>query len=733
MTTTEYRHTVCRACHVACDLIVEIEAGLPVKIIGNKHNPVFKGFSCVKGRQLGAYGGMPTRLLHSQKRNTTGHERIDTARAIDEIADKIGALVAEHGPRSVAMYMGTHGYNNFPSHAFARSVLEALGSPMLFNAVTIDQPGKAIAMALHGPWLAGTPPRDSWESVLLIGTNPVVSMNGGLGANPSEWLHEAKKRGLKLVVIDPRVTDVAKRADVHLQVRPGQDPTVLAGIARVILEERLYDEAFVAAETSGLEALRAAVEPFTPQVVAQRAGIAPDDLVRAARVFASGRRGAVSCGTGPNMSGHGNVTEYFVKVLTSLKGFWLRAGDTIVNPGVMVNRAPPIAASPGPFPARGYGEKMRIRGLEETPAGLPVATLPDEILMPGKGQVKALIVFGGNPMAGWPDQEKTFAAMQALELLVCVDPVMTGTAKLAHYVIPPKLPLESAAVTMHNELFGNFGPGWGFEAPYAQYTPPVISPPAGSDLIEDWELNYGIARRLRLNVRLHDWSFPDPATARLNGTDLDLSRDDKPTTEDILDIISRHAPVPFEEVKAKATGAGHVFDRPPLTVSPKPADWAGRLDIGNADMLEELVKVLEETDAPELSGFPFRLISRRLLEVNNSGWHDVPLISRRTARNGAFMNPADLKTCGLSDGDPVRIVSPHSMISGIVRVDDTVRQGCISMSHAWGGNPGDDDDPRIAGGNTGRLVPTDREFDRYTGIPRMSTIPVRLERWSPAA
>ena len=731
MSDTERRHTVCRACHVACDLIVEVEAGVPVKIIGNKDNPVFKGFSCVKGRQLGAYGAMPTRLLHAHKRTDAGHERIDTARAIEEIADRIGVLVRDHGPRSVAIYMGTHGYNNFPSHAFARSLLESLGSPMLFNAVTIDQPGKAIAMALHGPWLAGTPPRDSWESLLLIGTNPVVSMNGGLGANPAGWLHIARKRGMKLVVIDPRVTDVARRADVHLQVRPGQDPAVLAGIARVLIEEGLYDESFVTTETHGLEALRAAVAPFTPQVVAERAGITADDLVRAARVFADGRSGAVSCGTGPNMSGHGNVTEYFVKVLTSLKGFWLRAGDVITNPGVMVNRAPPIAGSPGPFPARGYGEKMRIRGLEETPAGLPVATLPDEILLPGDGQVKALLVFGGNPMAGWPDQQKTFAAMQALDLLVCVDPVMTGTAKLAHYVIPPKLPLEAGGVTMHNELFGNFGPGWGFEVPYAQYTPAVVEPPVGSDLIEDWELSYGIARRLNLPIRLHDWSFPDPATARRHGTDLDVNGADRPTTEDILEIISRHAPVPFAEVKRLATGPAHVFERPPMIVQPKPADWTGRLDIGSADLLSELASVLHEVDGVELTEYPYRVISRRLLEVNNSGWHDVPLISQRTARNGAFMNPADLADALLSDGDLVRIVSPHAAISGIVRADATVRRGCISMSHAWGGNPGDDDDPRVAGGNTGRLIPTDREFDRYTGIPRMSSIPVRLERWNP--
>jgi len=729
MSGSHIRNVVCRACHEQCGLLVEMIGGAPGKIYGDKNNPVYKGYSCVKGRQIGAYGTMPGRLLQSQKRVDGHYVPVDSRRAVIEIADKIGALVAEHGPRSVAFYVGTHGYTNFPAHAFAKAVLEALGSPMMFNAISIDQPGKAIALALHGPWLAGTPPMERWESLLLIGTNPIVSMNGGLGANPAEWLHRAKQRGLKLIVIDPRATEVARQADVHLQARPGEDPAVLAGMARVIIEEGLYDAAFVEAETVGLAALRAAVAPFTPDVVAARAGIEADDLVRAARLFASGGSGAVSCGTGPNMSGHSNVTEYFVKVLSSLQGYWLKADELITNPGVMVNRAPPIAASPGPLPALGFGHKMRIRGLEETLAGLPTAALAEEMLLPGEGQVKALVVFGGNPMSAWPDQLKTYDAMRALELLVCFDPVMSTTARLAHYVIAPKLPLEAATATMSNEMFGNFGPGWGYEVPYAQYSDVVVEPPPGSDLIDEWEAMFDIARHLGLQLRVRDWSFADPGLSLEHGTDLDMSR--TLTLDEVWQVITRNAPVPFAEVK-RLGGAGHVFDRPPVTVEAKPADWVGRLDIGNADLLTELGGVLVERDAETLAAFPLRLISRRLHDVTNSSWHDAPTIRARVAGNGAYMNPLDIAAGGFEAGDIARIVSPHAHISGILRADPNVRRGCVSMSHAWGGNPGDgdDDDPSLHGANTGRLTSVERDYDRYTGIPRMSTIPVRLERWT---
>lgn len=174
--------TICRACHVQCALFVEMEGERPAKIYGDKDNPAYFGFTCIKGRELGAYHSLPTRLLQSQKRGADGrHAPIASAAALDEIAAKLSALIAEHGPRSVAFYIGTHGYNNFTTQAFAYALLEAIGSPMMHTSVTIDQPGKGVSLALHGAWLAGAPPIEEWESLLLVGTNPIVSMTAGSG------------------------------------------------------------------------------------------------------------------------------------------------------------------------------------------------------------------------------------------------------------------------------------------------------------------------------------------------------------------------------------------------------------------------------------------------------------------------------------------------------------------------------------------------------------------------
>ncbi|MEM8920264.1 MAG: molybdopterin-dependent oxidoreductase, partial [Pseudomonadota bacterium] len=504
-------HVVCRACHAQCGLIVDFEDGRPVATHGDKNNPAYGGYSCIKGRELMNYHSFPTRLLHTMKRGEDGnHAPIDWRQAAIEVGDRVKAIVDEHGPEAVAIYIGTFGYNNFPAQSFSLAFMEAIKSPMVFTSVTIDQPGKGVAGALHGLWLAGSYRHHEWDGLMLVGTNPVVSMLGGVGMNPHKNLHAAQKRGMKLIVIDPRVTDVAKKADLHLQCRPGEDAAILACIARQIIEEELYDKEFIAGETEGFEALKAAVAPFTPEAVSARAGVPAEQLVEAARMYGSFKKGDISCGTGANMSGYGNIAEYMNKAIMSLMGHWRRAGELKRNVGVFIEGFPAMAAGTGSSPAWGFGKKLRVRGLEECTSGLPTGALADEILTPGEGQVKALFVLGGNPMLAWPDQLKTFEAMKALDLLVCLDPRMSKTGVLADYVVAPKIHYEIHGTTALNEFLGNFGGGWGFEEPYAQVSDPILSPPEGSDLCEEHDFFNAMAGHLGLDLSVKTMAILNP-------------------------------------------------------------------------------------------------------------------------------------------------------------------------------------------------------------------------------
>jgi anaerobic selenocysteine-containing dehydrogenase len=255
--TTETHPSICRFCHANCAILVEVEDGRPVRVEGDRDNPAYHGFTCAKGRRLPDQHAHPDRLLHSQKRIAPGRfEAIPSEQAMDEVAQAIGKLVREHGPRSVALYLGTYSGPHPAAIPAAIGWALGLGSKMVFSSQSIDQPGKHIANALHGRWLGGSQVFEESDVWLLLGNNPLISMSGGIPpANPGRRLREAKRRGLKLVVIDPRKTEVARFADVYLQPRPGEDPTILAAMIHVILRDQLHDVAFVGRHVQGVEAL----------------------------------------------------------------------------------------------------------------------------------------------------------------------------------------------------------------------------------------------------------------------------------------------------------------------------------------------------------------------------------------------------------------------------------------------------------------------------------------------
>ena len=184
-----------------------------------------------------------------------------------------------------------------------------------------------IAQALHGHWLGGDIDFDEADSWILVGTNPVVTKATGIpGQNPAYRLRNAIKRGMKLIVIDPRVSQTAARATMHIQPRPGEDASILAGLINVIINENLCDTEFLAANVDGFGDLAAAVAPFTPEYVAERADIPAQQLIDAARLFvtAGPRPGQVHGATGLNFATHGNLTEYLCLALMTIVGSWQR-------------------------------------------------------------------------------------------------------------------------------------------------------------------------------------------------------------------------------------------------------------------------------------------------------------------------------------------------------------------------------------------------------------------------
>lgn len=722
--------TICRLCQAHCGILATVSDGRLTEVKGDPDNPLFKGYTCPKGRALPELHNSASRLLHSQKRQPDGtYAPIPVNRAMDEISARLQAIVAQHGPRSVAVYTGTSG-QSYPGGAnMAAALLQAIGSPMFFTPNPIDSPGKQIAASAHGNWLAGDLPFAGADTWLLVGMNPVISKANGVPFNnPAQRLKEEVARGMKLIVIDPRKTETANRAAIHIQPRPGEDPTILAGLINVIIGAGLYDRQFVASEVAGFEALAAAVAPFTPDYVAGRAEIPAAQLVEAAHLFATyGERGGMAnVGTGSNFSQHGNLTEYLALCLATICGRWPRAGDKVHRPNALLPAYTAKAQASGPFQGWGYGTRLRVRDLTDAACGLPTAALADEILLEGEGQVRALICNGSNPMAAWPDQRRTQKAMEKLELLVCVDVEMALTARLADYVIATRMTLETPGMTQRVEALKYYTVGIGYPVPYAQYSPRIVEPPAGSDLIEEWEFYNGVGKRMGLALKMglkYGFGKFDEAPPLV----IDMEQSDNLTTEGLYEKICENGRFKLDDVRKHPHG--HIFDVEE-TVQAKDPGCEERLDVGNRHMMAELEQVLAFDFTAEQADrdYPYRLISRRSNNFLNSAGRTLPgtKLSRGKLYNPLFMHPEDLTELGLEPGQTVTIASRHDRIPSIVEADETMRRKVVSTYHCFGGLVDDDDRFVEQGSNVGRLTPSDVEYDPISGIPRMSNIAVSI-------
>jgi anaerobic selenocysteine-containing dehydrogenase len=307
-------------------------------------------------------------------------------------------------------------------------------------------------------------------------------------------------------------------------------------------------------------------------------------------------------------------------------------------------------------------------------------------------------------------------------LLVQIDPFMSQTATMAHYVIAPKVAHERPSTSQFVADLTSGG-GFGRSFAYGQYVDKVLDPPDGSDVVEEWAFFHGLAKRMGLTLSIGpmlNYSTPVPGLAP---TPLPAA----PTTDDLLDILCSGARVSLEEVKRHDHGA--VFPDPPTVVQPKEPGWTGRLDVGNAELMIDLASLageVGEVDARPDKAFPFRLLSRRMMHVYNSSYN-VPTTHRGRAYNPLFVHPDDLSRLGVGTGDVVTVSSAVGSMPAIVSVDASMRPGCVSISHAFGlGGSGASGDTAEAGSPVSALLGFELGFDRYSGQPRMSGIAVDI-------
>lgn len=709
----EKRKTFCRNCGALCSMEVTVEDNRITGVVADGSASPYGPYMCIKGQSaIDFHNGAEQRLLRSLKKTENGLEPVSTQQALADVGDRLAALLDQHGPRAIAVYHGTGAYRSVLGAQLEKAFLSAIGSPMLFSTMTIDQSAKWVTSARMGAMASGKPALADVDLAVIVGNNPVVSHQtypfaAGESGAPGRALAKAKKRGTRIVVIDPRASETARYADLLIQPLPGQDAALFAALAHILLRDGTYNTTFCNRFTTQLQALREAVSAFTPEMAAARADIPVEQIEQLGRWLGEAQRPFVGSGSGPSMSAHSNLNDHMIEVVNALVGGYRRAGDLVRNPGTLKPRTV-VETAVAPSRSWLHGDKLVSESAGKLFGEFPTALLPREITLEGPGRVRALIVFGGNPIMALGDPGRALAAFKELDLLVVLDSRLNETARHAHYVVAASQPFERHDITIPGDSL--------YPEAFAQYAPPVVDKPG--DVIHDWEFFWRVAARMGKQLTLKYWTYGLDFDAIPDG--LALPVDTRPDPEDMIRFLCKDSRVAFDELKANPSGV-----RPDIAaqyVLAAESDNGARLELCPAEVADELSEILAEEDDDH---FPYRLTCRRILEAMNCAYRDAERTRARHPLNYAFMNPQDMADAGIASGDIVSIRSAHGEISGEARAEQQLRRGVISMTHMFGALlPAQDAD--VAGSFTGRLCSLEQHLQTINFMPRFSGIPVNV-------
>ena len=685
-------------------MLVTLSGDRVIKVRGDRADPFSQGFACFKGLQAPEQHYGKGRLLRSLRRRDGRLEEGKSADVLNEAGLRLADIISKYGPESVGFFMGTQSIFNALGRSMIRSFAAALNTPRLFYTMTIDQSAKWIAEGRLGSWDAGPQSFADADVWMLIGSNPLVSMVVSAGANlfvfnhPINTIRAARARGMKLIVIDPRRSETAAFADLFLQPRPGKDAELAASILHIILRENWHDEAFCRDYVDGLSDLRRALQPFAPDQCGHDIGVPAADIVRAAEMFARDAHvGMAGSGTGPNMARHSNLAEHLIETINVVCGRFPRAGESVRNPGVLQSQRTPHAEVRPLIREWDSGTKTRKHGLGPIRGTMMTAEMVNEILCTDENRLRALICVGGNLAVALPDQQRAVQALGALDLLIVIDPCLSATARLAHYVIAPKLQYERPDHTgTPTEAM--------FSVPYAHATPALVPPPEGSDVVDDWYALWSLARSAGVQLQLG--SNP-------------IEMDAPPKTEDLLTRLAVGSRVPLAEVQAISGGA--LFPCNDVRVQPRRSDT--RFQLVPPDVAQEIVSLASEPKSEfRMRPCHFQLTVRRHREMMNSTGSDWAATWRRLPGNPAYMHPSDIERLGLAPGDLVKISRGDAQIGARVVADPDLRCGIVSIGHCW---PGLADRPWEA---TNMLVDAEENVQTINRMPIMTGMWVEVAR-----
>jgi formate dehydrogenase alpha subunit len=641
--------TVCAFCGCGCRVRLHVVDGRVVRVTADVEKAPNHGNLCVKGRYGYSFIDHPDRLTRPLVRVDGELVPSYWDEALDLVAERLGAIKREHGPDSIAGFASAR-CTNEENYLFQKLVRSVLGTNNVDHCARLCHASTVSGLAQSlgsGAMTNGFDDLATSEAILVIGSNTTESHPIGALA-----IKKAVRAGGRLIVADPREIDIARRADLHLKLRPGTNVALLNGLAHVIVEEGLVDEEFVRERTEDYEAARDAVGPYTPELVEEITGVPADDVRRAARIYGTAGSAAIVYAMGITQHSHGTEHVLAISNLALLTGNLGRPG-TGVNPlrgQNNVQGACDVGALPDVYSGyqRVADEAARARmsavwgvALSSVP-GLALTEAVDRML---EGGIKGLVVMGENPLLSDPDITHAEEALRKLDFLVVQDIFLSETAALADVVLPAASFAEKDGTFTNTER-------------KVQRVRKAVEPPG--EARPDWQIIVELANRLGASPA---WSYDGPASI----------------LAELAEVTPSYGGMSF----ARLEDDGLCWPCPSGDHPGTPILHIGRFTRGKGRFFPIVYQPpAEETD----EDFPLTLTTGRLLEHYHTGTmtRRVEGLNELVPTGFVEVNPADAARLGVEDGRPVVVETRRGRIDVPAFVTGRVDEGTVFVPfHFW--------------------------------------------------
>ena len=717
-----------------CGLEVHVEAD-EVKLIRPDRDDVWsKGYICPKGTTLGHLHHDPDRLRAPMVRDGERWREASWHEAFARCDELLAPVIAEHGIEAVTAYVGNPLAHNMSLSRYIGILIGMSGIPMIYSAGTVDQWPKNVSSHLlyGGMWKIPVPDIRRTDFLVVMGANPHASQ-GSLLACPDVMgeIDAIRARGGEVIVIDPRRTGTAERADEWVPIMPGTDAALLLAVVHVLFEERLVRLGAVDGMIEGVDTVGRLVADWPPERVAPMTGIAPERIRRLARRLADTERGVVYGRIGLCNQEFGTLASWLVDVVNILTGhFDTPGGSMFPRPAVWAVTDLPMPGLEGGVANFGRW-RTRVRGAPEVLGHVPVSCLAEEIATPDPGRIRALFTVAGNPVLSTPAGDRLDEALAGLDCMISVDNWLNETTRRAHVILPGLSALEQAH---HDDLI------WGFAVgSAAKYSAPIFPPTDGRPA--EWEILIRLAGACLgqpasdVDVAAVDDGFFD-VLASTQGLDGPTLREhyDHGGPERMLDLSLRTGPfgdrygqrpdgITLERLKAQPHGVdfGPMVPRLPEVLTTA----SGKVELAPRYITADLPRLAERLERPAED---LVLVSRRHLRSNNSWMHNVSVLVKGKERCTLLVHPTDAARHDIENGALVTVTSEVGSIDVVAEVSDEMKPGVVSLPHGWGHDkPG----TRLsvarehAGVNSNVLAPGDF-VDVISGNAAVNGIPVTI-------